>query len=133
MLLKSLGQIIFFGLLIELGVKSEIDGKLGHNILFEGLIRHSFGAVGHNGCRIHHHVADINLNLVSGKGIAAPAVDGLPLIVHDIVILEESLTHAEMVLFYLLLSSLNSIGKHSGNKSFVVLHSKAVHNSCDSL
>ena len=71
MFAELVGDLLFLGLLVELGIETEVNGKLGHHRLLEILVRHALGGLGDDGGGIGHHVHDVDLDTLSGDGIAA--------------------------------------------------------------
>ena len=59
------------------------------------------------GDTVPNEIGDIHADALSHKGVAAFLVDDCALLVHDIVILKETLTYAEVVLLYFLLRTLD--------------------------
>ena len=126
-LCELFGNFLGLGIGKEFFVKAKVDGKLCDDEFLEFLVGHAFRLLCKNHCGVSHHVLDVNLYPFTGKSVAAAGIDGLPLVVHHVVILQRALAVAKVVLFHLLLCRLNALGKHSGDKSLIVLHAKAVY------
>ena len=60
-----------------------------------------------DGSGVDHHVPDIDLDPLAGKGVAPSGIDGLTLVVHHVIVLKESLTDSEVVLLDFLLGVLD--------------------------
>ena len=132
---QRLLQFCGTALLVEFRIKSRVYRQLGEKgvrELLEGvalLLR----VRDYERCRIYHHIAHVDLDLVPGEGVAPPGIDGLPLGVHDIVVLEEPLTDAEVVLLDLALGVLDALGEHGSLQYVAFLHSHAVNELGDPL
>ena len=98
-------------------------------MLGEILITHSRAILHKNLSGINHHIEDVDFDSLTGKRITSSRIDGLTLIIHDVIILEESLTDTEVVFLDLTLSLLDTVGQHSALKSILIGHSELVHSS----
>ena len=70
------------------------------------------------------HVGDVGADAVAVQGVAAALVDDFTLGVHHVVVLQEALPDAEVVLLHLLLGPLDALGDHAGldDLPFFVAH-----------
>ena len=73
------------------------------------------------------HVVDVYFKTLSEQGVTAFLVDSLTLHVHHVIVVQEVFTHAEMVLFDLLLCLLDLFGDHRVLDHLAFLHSETVH------
>ena len=124
---QALHQIVRLGVGVELLVESAVDGKLCHEGFLEGLEVQSFALVHKQRNRIQHHVAEVDFNLVAADGVAPAGVHGFALIVHHVVVFEKTLTDAEVVLFHLLLRTLDGLRQHLALQNLVLFHAKLVY------
>ena len=111
----------------EFLVEARLDGKGSHHIFGEGAVVVLFCTLREYLGAVLHHIHHVDLDTVSDEGVAALGVDDLTLGVHHVVVFEQALTYAEVVLLDLLLGAFYGVGKHSALESFIVLHSKLVH------
>ena len=80
-----------------------------------------------------HHVVEVDGETLAKQGVTAFLVDDLALGVHHVVVFEQVLTYAEVVLFDLLLCLLNLLGDHRVLDDFAFLKAHAVHDASDTL
>ena len=80
-----------------------------------------------DGANIFQHIGNINSETVAVKGVAALAIDGVALRVHHVVILQQTLTDAEVVLLHLFLRPFDGLGNHAVLDHFAVLQADSVH------
>ena len=73
--------------------------------------------------RIH----DVHLDTLTHEGVAATLVDDLTLGVHHVVVLEETLADAEVVLLDLLLRALYGLVEHAVLQYLALLEAHLVH------
>ncbi len=97
----------------------------------EGVAR--LGVLDQRGSQVVGHVGDVDLKALAGEGVAAAAVDALALRIHHIIVLQEALTHAEVVLFDLLLGALDGLGHHGMLDDFAFDVAHSVHQAGDTL
>ena len=106
-------------------------GDHGHLEAVEVL---AFPGVGHHGlAHIVNHLGDVDGKAVAEECVAALAVDGRTLRVHHVVVLQQTFTDAEVVLFDLLLSTLDGLGYHAVLDDIAVLVAHLVHDFGDSV
>ena len=122
MLDEGVYQLIFLGVGVKLRVESGIYRQLGHERLLESVEVHSLALVYEQGCGVYHHVAEVDLHLLAADGVAPAGVDGLALVVHHVVVFEQALADAEVVLLDLFLRALDGGREHGALEGFVVLH-----------
>ena len=77
--------------------------------------------------KVVHHVVDIDLQTLAKQGVVTFLVDSLTLHVHHVVVVQEVLTYAEVVLFDLLLCLLDLFRYHRMLNHLAFLHSETVH------
>ena len=82
---------------------------------------------------VHHHVVDVDGKALAKQGVTAFLVDDLTLRVHHVVIFQQMLTHAEVVLFDFLLRLLDLLRNHRMLNDFAFLQAHTVHDACDAL
>ena len=80
-----------------------------------------------------HHVVEVDGETLAEQGVTALLVDDFTLGVHHVVVFEQVLTHAEVVLFDLLLCLLNLLGDHRVLDDFAFLQAHTVHDASDTL
>ena len=107
MITKSLHDSILLGLVPKLLIEARVYGETGHKVLLELVVIHSLAGIDNKGCGVHHHVLKVDFHLVSADGIAPAGVDGLALIVHHIIVLDEVLSYSEVVFLNLFLGILD--------------------------
>ena len=79
------------------------------------------------------HVGDVHAEALAHEGVAAFLVDHGALLVHHVVVFEQALTHSEVVLFDLLLCTLDAVVDHRVLDHLAVLEAEAVHDLGDAL
>ena len=78
--------------------------------------------------RVVHHVGDVKAEPVAVERVTAFLVDDLALGVHHVVVFQQALTHAEMVLFHLLLRPFYGTRNHGRLDDVAFLVAHTVHN-----
>ena len=82
---------------------------------------------------IPNHVGNVHANTFTHQGMAATLIDDLTLLVHHIVIFEQTLTDAEIVLFHLLLGTFDALVNHLVLNHFSFLKSETIHHFGDAV
>ena len=72
-------------------------------------------------------VGDIHTDTLTHQGVATLLVDHGTLLVHHIIVLDQTLTDTEVVLLNLLLGTLNTLGNHRTLNHLTILETKLVH------
>ena len=80
---------------------------------------------------VPNHVADVHAESLADEGVATLLVDDRTLLVHHVIVFQQVLTHAEVVLLHLLLRVLDAAGNHAVLDHLAVLEAKAVHHLGD--
>ena len=89
--------------------------------------------VHHAGAHFVEHVQHVQLQAFAEERMVAALVDHRPLAVHHIVILQQALTDAEVVLLHLLLRALDARRHHPVLDHFAFLQAHGVHQLRDAL
>ena len=98
---------------------------------FEGAV---ILVVGHQAFRHRlEHIVEVDRQTLAREGIFATLIDRLPLNVHHVVVLQQALADAEVVLFDLLLGTFDRLGHHRMLDHFAFLMAHAVHQTGNAL
>src|SRR5699024_4015801 len=76
---------------------------------------------------VSDHGTDIVLDIGCFQNLTAGCVDNLALLVEDLVVLENVLTHLKVLVLNLCLRALNGIGHHLGVNRNIIWNIQAVH------
>ena len=86
---------------------------------------------------VHHtvpdDVRDIHTDTLTHQGVTALLINNGTLLVHHIIVLEQTLTDTEIVLLHLLLGTLDTLGHHTALDTLTVLNTQTVHHLGDTL
>ena len=77
--------------------------------------------------KIIEHIVQIYLNLISEKGISSATINNLPLRIHDIVIFQQALTHAEVIFFYFFLGIGNGLRNKRALNNLAFFQAHTIH------
>ena len=78
-------------------------------------------------CAIPDHVDDIHTDTLTHQGVATLGVNHATLLVHHIIVLQQTLTDTKVVLFHLLLGALDGFGDHVVLNHLTLLEAELVH------
>ena len=131
MLYEASLKIFTLSLSIESLIESRIDRKLRHKIVGEIVVIHALGIVHDNLCSIYHHIHDVDFDSLSGNRVTSSGIDSLTLIVHHVIVLEQSLTDTEVVFLDLALSLLDTVRQHLALECILLSHTEFIHCSSD--
>ena len=79
------------------------------------------------------HVGDVHADALAHQGVAALLVDHGALLVHHVVVFEQALADAEVVLLDLLLCTLDALRDHRSLDALSLLEAETVHHGGDAL
>ena len=78
-------------------------------------------------------VRDVHADALTHQGVTAFRVDHGALLVHDVVVLQQAFTNAEVVFLDLLLGTLYLLGNHRTLQHLALLETELVHDGSDTL
>ena len=130
LLIGVLGQIVEFRILELLCRERHFHGQNLQEALAASFPVVVFDDVAY---AIPDHVADIHAQTLTEEGMAALLVDDGTLFVHYIVVLEQTLADAEVILLDLFLRILDAAGNHRVLYHLAFLETETVHDACDTL
>src|SRR5258707_15658676 len=134
LIVQALSQCVLFSFTEFFWSDMKIDSKSAENIQFEILKILSCLCVDHNViARIEKHGKNIQLQALAKQGIFSTFVNYLALRVHHVIIFQQSLTNAEVVFLYFLLSSLDRICHHRMLDYLALFQSKPIHDASNAL
>ena len=103
-------QHILFGCAELLLGKWHFHSKDLHHIHLQSLIVHHLASISkHRSGSIVNHIGDIHTYALAHESVVAFRIDDITLLVHHIIILNEAFTNTKVILFYLLLCTLNGV------------------------
>ena len=76
---------------------------------------------------VPYHIGNVHTDTLSHQGVTTLLVDDGTLFVHHIIVLQQTLTNAEMVLFNFLLCALDALRNHRMFYHLTILEAQAVH------
>ena len=82
---------------------------------------------------VPNHIYDIHTDTFTHQRMAAFRVDNRTLLVHNVVVFQQTLTDTEVVFFYLLLGAFDRIGNHFMLNHFAFLETESIHYACDTV
>ena len=101
--------------------------KQFHLAAFEIIVFDSVGAT------IPNHVHDIHTDTFTHQSVATFRVNNGTLLVHNVVIFQQSFTDTEVVFFHLLLRTFDRVGNHLVLDHLAFLKTEFVHNARDTV
>ena len=103
--------------------------------LYELLFHLIYGSVVLNNstCTIIEHISYIHTKALTHEGVATLLIDYGTLFVHHVVVLEQALTNAEVVLLNFLLRALDGAVDHGMFNHFTIFEAETVHDLGDTL
>ena len=127
----GLDQLLGLGCLVGRLVERGLDGHLADEFQTEVLVADA--AVGLHEVLgiVVHDVVQVNLDTLAVECVAAARIDDLALRVHHVVVFEQALADAEVVLLDLLLGALDGTRHHAGLNHLALLQTHAVHHRGD--
>ena len=115
-------------------VKRHLDRKSLHDIHGESFVIPCLTCLsGHRVCQFVDHVGDIDPDTLTHEGVTAFGVDEVTLLVHDIIVFDESFTDTEVVLLDFLLRPFDGVGDHRVLDHLTFLEAQTVHDTGDTL
>ena len=79
------------------------------------------------GTTVPNHVHDVHTDTFTHQSVAAFGVNHCTLLVHYVVIFQQTFTNTEVIFFHLLLGTFNRVGNHLVLDHFAFLETKFVH------
>ena len=108
--------------------------ELGHHLLEVPVFLEADGVLGHHvGNQSLRCLPQLRRDIDAVEHASAVAVDGVALAVHDVVVLQDVLSHLEVMALDLLLGALNLLGDHLGVDRHVVGHVEHRHRPLEQL
>ena len=85
------------------------------------------------GTTVPNHINDIHSDTFTHQRMAAFGINNRTLLIHYIVILQQTFTDTEVVFFYLFLCTLDGVGDHLVLDHFTFLESQFIHHAGDTV
>ena len=82
---------------------------------------------------VPHHIRDIHTDALTHEGVTAFLIDDGTLLVHHVIVLQQTLTDTEIILLDLLLGTLNLSADHRTLNHLAFLEAETVHDVSDTL
>ena len=115
-------------------IKRHLNRKSLHRIELQPLVVISRTGIGKDIlCRLVDHIRDIHTDTLSHEGVTTLGVNEVTLLVHHIVVLNQTLTDTEVILLHFLLRTLDRAGDHVVLDHFAILEAHAVHHPRNTL
>ncbi len=131
---QLLSQCAFACALEGILVERHLHGEHLHDVELQPLIVHGFACVGNDSLGgVVNHVGDVHADTLTHQGVMTLGIDDIALLVHHIVVLNQTLADTEVVLLHLLLRTLNGVGNHRVLNHLAVLEAHLVHNACQTV
>ena len=125
---EQFAQFLFAGSAESVLVKRHFDSKDLHRVELQHLVIHRIACVGHDRLgRVVNHVRYIHTDTLTVQRVTTFSVDDVTLLVHDIVVLNQTLTDTKVILLDFLLCALNRIGDHLVLNHLTFLEAHTVH------
>ena len=106
-----------------------LHGKQFDELLLATLVVVGLNDVNHT---VPDGVGDVHADTLTHEGVATLAIDDGTLFVHHVVVLQQTLTDAEVVLFHFLLGALYLLGNHRTLQHLALLEAQLVHHGGNS-
>ena len=130
---NSLDKLLGLHRVVLLLRHGEVESHLAHKLEFEVLVCSALVLLDELLGIVVAQVVHVDIEALAIERMTTTSVDNLTLRVHNIVILQQALTHTEVVLLNLLLSALDSLRHHACLDDLAILKTHTVHHRCDTL
>ena len=111
-------------------VERHFHGKSLQEVHFAVFVIGSFNGCGNT---VPDHIYDIHSDTFTHQGVATLGIDNCTLLIHHVIIFQQTLTDTEVVFFHLLLCTLNGVGDHLVLNHFTFLEAETVHYTGDAV